>query len=255
MMHSSLDGTSGTEYRVSLVIPAWNEQATIQQALQEAEVALGKLTAEYEILVVDDGSTDGTVGFVREAALANPRIRLLQHPSNLGYGAALRTGFQAATLDLVAFTDADCQFHLDDLQLMLPLTHAYDITAGCRIDRQDPVKRRFFSWGYNTLIRALLGSPLQDVDCALKIFHRDRLAQILPESDNFFANTEMLSRARRLGMRVTEVGVRHRARAAGESKVSIWDIPRTLRTLLPFWWSIMAEGRGAPVPMGLPSRP
>src|ERR1043165_9512524 len=145
-------------HRLSLVLPAWNEQESIRQAIDEADAALSTIAAEYEILVIDDGSTDDTAAIVREAAAGNPRIKLLQHDGNRGYGAAIRTGFEAAAMDLVAFTDADCQFDLNDLEYVLPLTRRYDIVCGYRIERQDPTRRRFFSWGYNTLVKLLLGS-------------------------------------------------------------------------------------------------
>src|SRR5262249_17473898 len=170
-------------------------------------------------------------------AAANPRVRLLRHPRNRGYGAALRTGFQAAALDLVAFTDADCQFDLNELAYLLPLTRRHDIVCGSRLDRQDPAPPPFVSWGYNALARLLLGCPVHDVDCALKVFRREQLPALLPESDGFFVNTELLSRAREQGLSVGEVGVRHRPRAAGRSKVALADVPRTLGALLPFWWS------------------
>ncbi len=222
---------------LSLVIPAYNEAAGIRQAIREADAALAQLTTAYEILVVDDGSSDDTAALVAAAARDHPRVRCLRHPVNRGYGAALRTGFEAARGNRVAFTDADCQFHLADLASLLPLTRRYPVVIGYRIDRQDPWQRRFFSWGYNTLVRALLGTGVRDCDCALKVFRRDVLADLLPESGGFFVNAEILTRARQHGHRVTEVGVRHRPRLHGTSKVSLGDIPRTLATLLPFWWS------------------
>ncbi len=240
------DGDQGN--RLSLVIPAYNEEDTIRQAIHEARAALETIVSEYEILIVDDGSTDATADIVRAEAALNPWVKLLQQPRNMGYGAALRRGFQAASLELVAFTDADCQFELSDLGYMLPLAEQFDIVSGYRIDRKDPVKRRFFSWGYNTLVQLLMGSRIRDIDCALKIYHRDTLQQILPEADNFFANTEMLTKARSRDFSVVDVGVRHRPRAAGESKVSLWDIPETLKSLLPFWWTrvLFSEETSAP---------
>jgi 4-amino-4-deoxy-L-arabinose transferase-like glycosyltransferase len=248
--------------RLSLVIPAYNEAAGIRLAVAEAEAALGRLVADHEILVVDDGSTDGTAAVVAAAARDNPRVRLLRHNGNRGYGAALRTGFAAARFDRVAFTDADCQFHLDDLTPLLDLTDSYPVAVGYRVGRQDPWPRRFFSWGYNTLVRALLGTRVRDCDCALKVFRQETLADLLPETPGFFVNTEMLTRARQHGYRVAEAGVRHRPRLRGCSKVSLGDIPRTLRTLLPFWWSrvLFAGARGTGFqsgqgPTGLESGP
>lgn len=225
------------KWSLSLVVPAYNEAAGIGRAIAEADVDLSLLAQDYEIIVVDDGSTDGTSAIVEEEQASRPRLRLLRHYRNRGYGAALRTGFQAARFDHIAFTDADCQFFLSDLALLLPLTERVPIAAGYRVQRQDPWKRRFYSWGYNKLIRFLLGTRVRDVDCALKVFRRDALERILPETRGFLVNTEMLSKARRLGLEVAEVGVRHRPRLHGSSKVSLLDIPRALRGLIPLWWS------------------
>ena len=234
-----------TPQSMSLILPAYNEEETILQAMREAAAALSQIAADYEIIVVEDGCTDRTPQIVREESQLNPRVRLVQHPRNLGYGAALRNGFKAATKDLVAFTDADCQFFLTELGHMLPLARHDDIVCGYRIDRKDPGLRRFYSWGYNKLVRVLLGSPVRDVDCALKVFHREHLPYILPEHDNFFANAVMLTKARQQGLSITEVGVHHRPRAAGQSKVSLWDVPKTLSVLLPFWWSRVLFRRGS----------
>lgn len=223
--------------RLSLVLPARNEEAGIRQAIAEADEALAGLVEDHEILVVDDGSTDATAAIVAEEAAQRPRVRLLQHPHHGGYGAALRTGFTAARFPLVAFTDADCQFDLADLGRLLPLADRYPVVAGYRQDRQDPWRRCFLSRGYNLLTRTLLGTRVRDCDCALKVFHRDALGDILPQTDGFFVNAEMLTRARQRGLAVAEAGVRHRPRLHGTSKVSLFDVPRTLATLLPFWWS------------------
>lgn len=222
-------------WSVSLIIPAYNEAAGIEQAVVEADAALASVARDHEVVVVDDGSHDATAAIVNR--LERPRVRLLRHETNRGYGAALRTGFEAARFDRVAFTDADCQFYLEDLALLLPLTDEAPIAVGYRVGRKDSLKRRFFSWGYNRLVRGLLGTRVRDVDCALKVFRREALARILPETDGFFVNTEMLTRARLLGLDVAEVGVRHRPRLKGTSKVSLFDIPRTLKTLMPFWLS------------------
>lgn len=233
--------------RLSLVIPAFNEAAVIGRAVAEAESALGTLFAQFEVLVVDDGSSDETAAEVQKLLPFSPRTRLLRHPHNRGYGAALRTGFEAASFDLVAFTDADCQFDLTDLGKLAPLAAEYPIVAGYRADRKDPWQRRFFSWGYNLLARTLLGTRVRDVDCALKVFRREALARLLPESRGFFVNTEMLTRVRQLGMPVVERPVAHRPRLGGESKVSVREIPKTLRTLLGFWWANVVRGP-KPVP-------
>lgn len=231
-----------TDRRLSLIIPAFNEADVIERAVHEAEAALAQLFARYEILIVDDGSADETVAIVERLLPALPHTRLLRHDANRGYGAALRTGFEAARHDLIAFTDADCQFDLLDLGTLAAVADEVSIVAGFRADRKDPWRRRFLSRGYNLLARTLLGTRVRDCDCALKVFRREALAGLLPESRGFFVNTEMLTRARQLGYEVAEVAVTHRPRAGGASKVSLREVPKTLRLLLGFWWREVVTG-------------
>lgn len=245
-------GGFGKRPRLSLVIPAYNEAAVIAQAVSEAQTALRELVTEFEIVVVDDGSTDGTATVVEKLVPQVPQTRLLRHNVNRGYGAALRSGFLASRYELVAFTDADCQFHLIELGKLLVLARQYPVVVGCRVDRKDRWQRRFLSWGYNQLVRFLLKTQIRDVDCALKVFHRELLLEVLPESRGFFVNTEIICRARRLGFPVAEVRVAHRPRAQGESKVSLWDVPRTIRTLLAFWFcEAIANRRQPPIRSGV----
>ena len=235
--------------RISLIMPAFNESAGIGEAIAEAHESLAGLGYEFEILVVDDGSSDETAAIVADLSATWPRVRLLAHSRNLGYGAALRTGFQAARYELVAFTDADRQFFLDDLEELVNLTDDSQVVVGRRLDRKDSWRRRFLSKGYNRLARTFLGTGIQDVDCALKVFHKEVLEYLLPETNGFFVNTEMISRARRFGWSVAEVGVRHRPRTSGTSTVSMLDVPRTFATLLRYWWKnvVWAEPISAPV--------
>jgi 4-amino-4-deoxy-L-arabinose transferase-like glycosyltransferase len=221
---------------LSLILPAYNEEAVIAQAVAEADEALRQFGVVYEIVVVDDGSQDQTATIVQQIMCDRPCVRLIRHDGNRGYGAALRTGFEAARGGRIAFTDADCQFHLADLALLIPLTEQHPVAVGYRVDRQDPWLRKFYSRGYNVLVQILLGTSVRDIDCALKIFRREALAIILPQTSGFLANTEMLTKARQHRLSIAEVGVRHRPRQRGVSKVSPRDIPRTLNALLPFWW-------------------
>jgi glycosyltransferase involved in cell wall biosynthesis len=244
--------SSPSPSRLSLIIPAYNEEAGIRQAVLEADEALARLADEYEILVVDDGSCDATAAIVEDLTGTHTHLRLLRHATNRGYGSALRTGFAAARFEHVAFTDADCQFHLDDLSRLLPLTRTHPIVAGYREQRQDSWRRCLLSRAYNLFVRVLLGTRVRDCDCALKVYRRDALAQLLPETNGFFVNTEMLTRARQLGFDVAEVGVRHRPRLRGRSTVSLREVPRVLGELLPFWWSrVLFPGQAA---SGLASR-
>ena len=176
---------------------------------------------------------------------------LIRHDTNRGYGAALRTGFEAARFPLVAFTDADCQFDLRELVRLAKATESCDVAVGYRVDRKDTRRRCFYSRGYNLLVRTILGTGVRDVDCALKVFRRESLAVILPDARGFFVNTEMLTRARWLGLTVTEHPVSHRPRLGGESKVSLVEIPKTFSKLVGFWWTNVVRGTE---PMPRPSR-
>ncbi|MFO0935812.1 MAG: glycosyltransferase family 2 protein [Gemmataceae bacterium] len=228
---------------ISLIIPAFNEAAVIGRAIAEAESALSHAFRDFEILIVDDGSTDQTAEKVREQLPFAKHTRLIQHVGNRGYGCALRTGFESARFPLVAFTDADCQFHLRELHSLAEAARSHDIAVGYRVGRKDSRLRCFYSRGYNLLVRSILGTGVRDVDCALKVFQRDALASILPDSRGFFVNAEMLTRARQFGMSVVEKPVSHRPRWGGESKVSIREIPKTFAHLLGFWWKDLAKGR------------
>jgi dolichol-phosphate mannosyltransferase len=222
---------------VSLVLPAWNESDVIASAIDEAEAALREIADCYEIIVVDDGSTDDTSALVQQAARRNPSVKLLQHSPNQGYGAALRSGFAAASMDLVAFTDADCQFDLSELDRFLLLSKRYDIVCGYRIDRKDTPLRCLYSKGYNLLVRILLGTGVRDVDCALKMFRRDVAKDLRISGNGFLVNSELLVQAHRQGRSVVEVGVSHRPRTAGSSTVSIHHIPKVLTALARYWWN------------------
>ncbi len=232
---------------ISLILPAWNEADVIATAIAEADAALSQITNDYEIIVVDDGSTDETARIVLELAGNDPRVRLVQHTPNQGYGAAIRSGFAAATKSLISFTDADCQFDLNELDRFVLLSSHYDIVCGYRIDRKDSALRCFYSKVYNVLVRLLLGTGVRDVDCALKVFHRDVAKKLRITGNGFLVNSEMLVQARQLGYSICEVGVSHRPRTLGESTVSVQHIPRVLASLARYWWNEVQFGRVDPI--------
>ena len=222
---------------LSLILPAYNEAQAIRHSIRAAAAALGELGVPYEIIVVDDGSTDDTAAIARLEAHDLPQVRVLSTPQNVGYGGALRYGFREARFDFLAFTDADGQFDLRELARLLTPAKEFDLVCGYRIDRQDHWTRKLYSRGYNVLVRTLLGTRVRDCDCALKIFQRAQIDQLGLESNDFFINAELLTKARLAGLTVTEVGVNHYPRLRGESKVSLGHIFPVLKTLLRFWWS------------------
>ncbi len=236
-MHSTAVRTSSVKPAISLVLPAWNESEVILTAIAEADAALRLVSKDYEIIVVDDGSTDDTSALVRSAMATNPSVKLVQHSPNQGYGAALRSGFAAAEKDLVAFTDADCQFDLTELDRFILLARRYDVVCGYRIDRKDSFLRCFYSRVYNQLVRIALRTEVRDVDCALKMFHRDVVRNLSISGNGFLVNSEMLTQAKQQGYEIVEVGVSHRPRTEGTSTVSIGHIPKVLASLARYWWN------------------
>ena len=224
---------------LSIILPAYNEEANIETATRRALSVGREITAAYEVIIVNDGSRDRT----REVAEAlarqyYPQVRVLNHLQNRGYGAALRTGFGHARYDLIFFTDSDNQFDVSELKYFLPLMRHYDIMTGFRVYRFDPVLRSIISWCWNRLVGILFRLRVRDVDCAFKIFRREALDKLTVECDNFFVCTELLAKARKWNFRIGEKGVRHYPRMAGETTVRASDIPRTLREVFRMWQRI-----------------
>jgi glycosyltransferase involved in cell wall biosynthesis len=207
---------NGKRHSVSFILPAWNEEENIVQALESTAAAARRHCSDFEIVVVDDGSTDGTVHLVEALQLTYPTLRLIRHETNRGYGEALHTGFSACQLEYVFFTDADNQFDMDELPLLLAGTAHSDIVAGYRRVRRDPKMRLLNAWLWNRLVRLLFYVPVRDIDCAFKLFKRSAIANIEIESRGAMINTEIMVKLARAGWRIVEVGVTHRPRQGGE---------------------------------------
>ncbi|MEZ4321408.1 MAG: glycosyltransferase family 2 protein [Myxococcota bacterium] len=201
---------------LSFVLPAFNEAPNIEEAVLRCVAVAESRGLEYEVIAVDDGSYDGT----RERLVALEkrhagRIRSLHHPQNRGYGAALKTGLQAARMDRVFFTDADLQFDVGEIDLLLHQADRYDIVCGFRSPRHDPPMRVLNGWAWSRLVGGLFDLDVRDVDCAFKVFDRRIFDRIAIHSIGAFVNTEILVRARAAGFSVVEVPVSHYPRKAG----------------------------------------
>jgi glycosyltransferase involved in cell wall biosynthesis len=205
--------------RLSYFFPAHNEEENVRELVAEALEALPLLAESFEIIVVDDGSRDATGSIADELAAANPDVVLaVHHPTNLGYGVALRSGFRAARYDLVAFTDGDRQFKVEDigrLTARLAEADAPDVVAGYRIARADPLIRTIYAKAYRLANRIFFGLRISDVDCACKLFRREVLDGLHVESQGAFFSAELLIKLRAAGRSVVEVGVPHYPRTAG----------------------------------------
>jgi len=207
----------GAVHALSVVLPAFNEEANVERVVRDCAAYLDARLPDYELLVVNDGSRDRTGEILDRLRQEVPRLRPLHHAQNRGYGAALRTGFDAATKRFVFYMDGDGQFDIRDLDRLLPLATDDDhIVTGFRIERRDPFIRRlnaklFGGW----LVRVMLNVRVRDLNCAFKLIPKQVLEQITLESTGALINAEMYGRAVRRGVGIKEVGVHHYPRSAG----------------------------------------
>jgi glycosyltransferase involved in cell wall biosynthesis len=223
--------------RLSFFFPAHNEEANLEALVREALETLPTLADAFEIIAVDDGSTDATPAIADSLTAANPGVvRAVHHPTNLGYGAALRSGFGAARYELIAFTDGDRQFKVADLALLLDRLAAQDapdVVVGYRIKRADAPIRTLYARAYRLANRIFFGLTVTDVDCACKVFRRDALDGLRVESGGAFFSAEMLVKLRTAGRSMVEVGVPHYPRTAGSATGAKPAV--VLRAVRDFW--------------------
>ncbi|MDD5259834.1 MAG: glycosyltransferase family 2 protein [bacterium] len=201
---------------ISVFFPCYNEEANIKTTVTKAIAVLAQFTDIFEVIIVDDGSTDKTGDIAAALAQDDQRVRVWTHESNRGYGAALRSGFTAAKYDIVCFTDADGQFDLSEISQFLPLIAKYDAVLGYRLKRQDKFYRKINTFIYKTAVNLFFRLGVRDIDCAFKMFRREVMNSITIESDGAVASAEMLIKAKRTGCRFVEVGVHHYPRLAGQ---------------------------------------
>jgi glycosyltransferase involved in cell wall biosynthesis len=203
---------------ISSVIPAYNEADAIAGTVEAVTRTLAALGADYEVIVVDDGSRDATAAIVRDLGRRWPAVRVISHGGNRGYGAALATGLAEATRELVFITDGDRQFDVRELAGFVPVLAEADLVIGYRRPRADPWVRRLYGWGWNALVNVLFGYVARDVDCAFKLFPRRIVQELDVRSTGHTFSPELLVKARRAGHRVAERRVSHYPRRVGQPK-------------------------------------
>ena len=214
-----------------VVFLAFNEESNIGTLIDQTMQILPEFTDKWEIIVVDDGSADRTSEIVKE--YANNNISVIRHPSNKGYGAALKSGIISAKNDLIFFSDSDLQFDIKELSKLLQWVNEYDIVIGYRTKRQDPLYRRVNAFGWNTLVRLMFGLKVKDINCAFKIFRRNVFDKIKIDAVGAMVNTDILSQAVKYGFRIKEVPVTHYPRVKGkQTGANIKVILRAFKELL-----------------------
>jgi glycosyltransferase involved in cell wall biosynthesis len=220
---------------ISAVMPAFNEDANLEQSVGRMAAALKAQARAYEVIVVDDGSQDGTATVLERLKAIHPSLRVVRHPFNRGYGAALRSGFAAARYPWVFLMDADNQFDPADVAVLLSQAADADIVAGYRKRRRDPLLRRLNAWAFFRLVTLLFGRLARDVNCAFKLMRRDLLARMELHSEGALINTEVFVLARQLHARVVEVPIHHYPRTSGrQTGANLRVVARAFSELLAF---------------------
>ena len=221
---------------MSVVFPAFNEEGNIRCTVETIVKVLPKVAMSWEIIVVDDGSSDATVLICDDLKARYPEVEVIRHGQNRGYGAALKSGIMSAKYDLIFFSDSDGQFDLRDLQQLICWSKDYDIVAGYRAKRHDPLHRRINALGWNVLVRLVLGIKIRDIDCAFKLFRRAVFDQVQIRCVGAMVNTEILAQAIQLGMRIHQVKVNHFPRRQGkQSGTNVHVIIKAFRELCRLW--------------------
>ena len=226
---------------ISVFLPAFNDEATIGELVSEALVLLKSLTKDYEVIVINDGSTDSTASVLDELAIDSEHIRIIHHPSNLGYGAALRTGFSNARKDLIFYTDGDGQYDVRELVLLLPLmTDNVDVVNGYKIKRQDDRYRAVSGAIYNALARWFFWLPVRDVDCDFRLVRRRALQRISLSASSGAICVELVHKLASAGCVFREVPVHHYERPHGRSQFfTPRRIAHTVFEFFALWWNVI----------------
>jgi len=219
-MNKSHNKTEKFDISLSFVILAYNEAGNIEQNVRHAVHELARILDLFEVLIIDDGSRDGTGRIAEELASCYDEVKVIHHPFNLGYGAAQKTGMAHAKYDWLMYSPADNQFNASDVKEFLKYTDKYDIIASYRLSRQDTLMRSITSWVFNLMMRRLFNLHLKDINW-VKLYKKSILREISIESHGFFVDAEILIKAKNAGYKIFEISVPHYART--------WGAPTTVR--------------------------
>lgn len=235
-----MNGETKTE-SISVFFPAYNDAGSIATLVKNALEILQTLTDDYEVIVINDGSTDETPKILDDLAINESHIRIIHHEQNRGYGAALRSGFNAASKDLIFYTDGDGQYDVKELKSLQNLmTEEIDVVNGFKIQRSDKSHRKILGGMYNRLSRFLFQLPISDVDCDFRLIRRSALKQIELESNSGFICVELITKLKQAGCSFIETPVNHYARVFGSSQFfTLSRVTRTGFDLIKLWLKLI----------------
>jgi glycosyltransferase involved in cell wall biosynthesis len=229
---------------LSIFFPAYNDSGTIASLVIEARVTAQKLTQDFEIIVVNDGSADHTAEILDELARTYPEVRVIHHPQNRGYGGALRSGFSGSTKEFIFYTDGDAQYDPAELQLLWPhMVDGVDVVNGYKISRSDPMHRIIIGRVYHHTVKLLFGLKVRDVDCDFRLIRRSVFDRISLEHNSGVICLELMKKLTDAGCVIAEVPVHHYHRAFGKSQ--FFNFPRlwhTAQDVLKLWIKLVVVG-------------
>lgn len=222
---------------LTVFFPAYNDAGTIPSMVIGAVIAARRLTDDFEVVVVNDGSRDGTSEILEELARMCPSLRVVEHPQNRGYGAALRTGFASATKEFVFYTDGDAQYDPRELTgLWARMTPQVDLVNGYKISRSDPLHRIVIGRLYHHMVKLLFGLRVRDVDCDFRLMRRSIFERVHLEKNSGVICLELMKKVQDAGYQIVEEPVHHYHRAYGTSQFfNVRRIARTLSDILKLW--------------------
>ncbi len=241
---------------ISAFFPAYNDSGTIASMVLSAMLVLETLTDDYEILIVDDGSTDHTGEIADRLAADYPQVRVVHHPANRGYGGALRTGFASATKELVFYTDGDAQYDVWDLQRLYPLLKSnVDAVLAYKLNRCDSWSRRVIGHIYRLAVKRLFGLKVRDVDCDFRLLRRRIFNDVSLHHDSGVICIELVKKIQDSGFVVAEVGVPHYPRVYGRSQFfRLKPLIQTFRAFVDLWSELGLRPGHAPLPSRSPDQ-
>jgi glycosyltransferase involved in cell wall biosynthesis len=214
---------------LSVFFPAYNDSGTIASLVITALQTARRLTPDFEVIIVNDGSADATAQIADELARTYPEVRVVHHPHNRGYGGALQSGFKAATREFVFYTDGDAQYDPSEMtRLWHALDDTVDLVNGYKISRSDPFHRIVIGRIYHHTVKLLFGLQVRDVDCDFRLLRRSIFQQVLLEKNSGVICVEMMKKIQDAGFRIAEVPVHHYHRACGKSQ--FFNVRRLFKT-------------------------
>ncbi len=233
----------GKPASLSIFFPAYNDGGTIASMVIGAVKTAAGLTPDFEVIVVDDGSADGTAGVADELARTYPQVRAVHHPTNRDYGAALQTGFRSATKELIFYTDGDAQYDPTELAVLwASMGPDVDLVNGYKISRADPLHRIIIGRVYHYIVSILFGLKLRDVDCDFRLMRRSIFERINLQKTSGIICVEMMKKIQDHGFRIVEVPVHHFHRSYGKSQFfNFRRLFRTGRDLMLLWYALVVR--------------